>query len=114
MRAGVYGRLMAGSGLAAAAANWTTSDLMGLGWLVGTLEMDTLARIPARAMDGVRGFVHLVREAGCFVLVSGIFYFILSSSIPIVKFHKDMALEHSLHPLQDPCPLHGWGKGVVI
>ncbi len=54
VRAGVYGRVMAGSGLAAA-ANWTTSDLMGLGWLAGTLDMDTLARIPARSMDGVRG-----------------------------------------------------------
>ncbi len=51
----MYGRVMAGSGLAAAAANWTTSDLMGLGWLAGTLDLDTLARIPARSMDGVSG-----------------------------------------------------------
>jgi hypothetical protein len=45
---------MAGSGLAAA-GNWTTSDLMGLGWLAGTLDMVTLTKIPALSMDGVRG-----------------------------------------------------------
>jgi hypothetical protein len=28
--------------------------LLGLGWLAGILDLDTLARIPARAMDGVR------------------------------------------------------------
>jgi hypothetical protein len=65
---------MAGSGLAAA-ANWTTSDLIGLGWLAGTLDMDTLARIPARSMDGVRGF-YFVREAACFLPVSNLFCFV--------------------------------------
>jgi hypothetical protein len=77
VRGGVYGRLMAGSGLAAAAANWTTSDLMGLGWLAGTLDMDTLARIPARAMDGVRGSLIFSEKQIAFSWFPGSFLIIL-------------------------------------
>jgi hypothetical protein len=81
---------MAGSGLAGA-ANWTTSDLMGLGWLAGILDMDTLARIPARSMDGVRGFILFSQKwaASGWVPVS----FILSRSIPIATIHKEKDLE---------------------
>jgi hypothetical protein len=48
---------LVGSGsppLAVAASNWTASDLLGLGWLLASLDADTLAKIPPHSMDGVR------------------------------------------------------------
>jgi hypothetical protein len=81
VRAGVYGRVMAGTGSGlAAAANWTTSDLMGLGWLACTLDMDTLARIPARSMDGVRESIIYLQKHIAFCWFPGSYLIILAQA----------------------------------
>ena len=46
------GRL-ATAGYGLSSASWMASDLMGLGWLLPSLDNDTLAGIPPPAMDGV-------------------------------------------------------------
>jgi len=52
VRSGVYGLVSGGGGLAAA-ANWSTSDVMGLGWLAGILDPDTMAKMSSGAVDGI-------------------------------------------------------------